>query len=272
MIKVNLTTEQAAELRNYYIEELERIQKRSAEILNLLKAIGQEHSTVEPSAPAKPKEKPSQESSEQKSVESKTKPPGWSEYIIKLLSERERAVTRDQIFKSYQKEYDVNFPDPNAAKNTLSQALHYLQNTKKLIEGTPRKGKRGNIYRLIEVKEAGAEEKKKPLKSRKEKKGRPEPVKKVAPPDDQYANLIIETLGIEKRVLNRDEFVQFALEKIQEAKGHKIATRGKIAKSLSFLWKETGQIKKTKKADASGTFYGLSEWFDNDNNLKPEYK
>lgn len=149
MVKVNLTPNQAAELKMHYINKLEKIQQRSSEILSLLKAIGQESGETVQTWTEEEKGTTDQKGQDDKSVK-----PRWSEYILKLLRERKRAVTSDQIFKSYMKEYGVNFPNPKPVKNTLNVALHYLQNKKKLIEGTPRKGKRGNIYRLAEEKKA----------------------------------------------------------------------------------------------------------------------
>ena len=273
MVKLELTPLQASELRKHYIEELDRLQKRSTEILTLLKAIG--HDPADFESPVSKATTAADKEEEGKKVEA----PGWSEYIIKLLSERKRAVSRIQIFNSYQNEYNIDFPDPKAAKNTLSQALHYLTNVKKLIVGSARKGKHGHVYKLVENRKESIEEKqktKKLLKEVKEVKRKTDSEEKNPPkykkvkseisdedvPEEKYMNLIVAALSGEKRILNRNEFLDYAMTTFNEPPKRKISTRGKLIKALSYMTKETGQLKKTNKPGETGTYFGLAEWFD----------
>ena len=296
MIQVDLTPEQAAELKVHYTRKLEKIQERTSEILNLLKAIGEE-----PVATEQTRAEQQRETTEQKVRDEKPTKPKWSDYIIKLLKERKRGVSSDQIFKSYMKEHGVAFPDPKPVKNTLSFALHYLQHTKNLIEGIPRKGKRGNVYRLatekkpeVEVKQPPAPEKKKPVMEEKKlpapekKKPLPEKPKKAKPkkappakpaktsdidtPETKYIQFVNDTLQKEKRILNRDEFVRYAMVYFNLPQRNKISTRGKVFKTLVYMEKDAGTLKKAKKKNQKGIFYGLSEWFDDENRLIPEFK
>ena len=145
MIKVELTPGQAEELRNHYILELEKLQERSAEILRLLKSMGHETGTEKhpvKEAQAETPPPPPQ------TREEKTTNPRWSQYVVKLLKEKGKPLSKDQIFKTYEKEHNVNLSNSKAAKNSLSQSLHWLKTQKDMIISRPRKGKRGNLYEI----------------------------------------------------------------------------------------------------------------------------
>jgi len=275
MVKIELTSEQASELRQHYIDELEKLQQRSNEILALLKAISPEPATAE-TTDIKPAEEPASTGNQEKQSA-----PGWSDYILKLLSERKRAVTKDQIFKTYQQEYKVNFPDPNAAKNRLSVALHYLQNKKQLIDSTPRKGKRGNLYRLVEetppmIEKAIPQEPvqskpdvEKPKEVKVEKSGQ---TATVESPEKKFIQFIIDTLKKEKRIFNRDELLKYAMVNLGIPPQNKKSTQKKITDALTYMVKESGSLKKTKKEGKKGVFYGLVDWFGEDEKLIVDYR
>lgn len=280
MTKVKLSPRQAAELNLLYLNELEKIRQRSAEIIALLKALDQPGDDQAESL-AQKDEKPS----ETEIQEQKTEPPKWGEYIMKLLNERQRGVTVSQIYKSYIKEYGKVIEDEKAAKNRLGQALHYLQNTKKLIEGSNRKGKRGNIYRLIqeaapkpkvESKSTSTPVKPKATRTKKAtpKKAEPEKAPVTPPeemPEEKYLQFVEDTLNKERRILDRNEFVKYAMVYFNLPLRNKISTRGKVIKALNYMTKDSGALKKTKKKNQNGTFFGLTDWFE-DNKLIPEYK
>ncbi|MCB0807215.1 MAG: hypothetical protein KDC05_15565 [Bacteroidales bacterium] len=276
MIKVELTSEQVRELRNAYMDELDKLQKRSEEVLALLRAIGQGTDVNDPQTKPQKVESPSKETQQEVSTEKQavaTKPvpaekrPGWSDYILKKLSESKKPLTKVDIYKAYQKEFNYSFPDPAAAKNTLGQTLHYLRNVKKMIDSEPREGKRGHTYTLVDNTDLPVKKKIKAPKPEKELSKENPLVKEE---NEKWSRFPVDALTEAGRPLMRDDFVRMAFPHFNILPKHRISTRGKVSKALRKATKDEGSVVKVKIPDHVGTFYALSEWVDANNNLKPE--
>lgn len=280
MIKIDLTPTQIKELRNFYIGELERINQRKAEIISMLKTIGEESAVEETTTvasyveePAVAKETKAPGAGEEEKSKSGKPPEGrirWSDFILDKLKENDKPITLDEVFKAYQKEHNIKFPDFKAAKASLSQSFHYLQYNKKQIESFPRKGKRGNFYKLVENKGGSQVVKEKPVRQAKAKK-KEEPKKTTHAPKNQWADFIVDTLNKTKKVLNRNEILDLAMRHFLISPKHRISTRGKLSPVLSHMANKTEQLKTVKKPDERGKYYGLAEWFDEKGNLPSEY-
>ena len=270
MVKVDFTEKEVRELRKFYVNELENIKERKREIHLLLRLLG--HEPAEKTFPQTAREKTVSEDVDKFiSPAHKTEPsilhtedlthqPRWGEYIIQKLKKNDRPLSMEQIFNAYQKENKVDLSKSRPAKTSLLQALDYLQTNENLIESVRRKGHRGQFYQLAKYLPAPVNSKRLP---KKKKKAKPTFEK----PEKQWIKFILDTLNKNENPLTRDELVEQAFDYFSIPTRHKISTRGKISKALTYMINETGQLKKTKKNGEAGVLFGLSGWFDKKNKL-----
>lgn len=282
MVKVELTTKQAEELKNHYILELEKLQQRSAEILSLLKSIGQESASAFPTDSgriAKPLPVAAAPATTAPSQPAENKPkrrgrptnnPPWSEYVVDLLKEKEKPLTKEQIFKTYQKQHGINLAGSKSAMASLNQALQRLRVRKNLITSIPREGKRGNFYKLNTNPVAPVEEKK-PAQEVKEVKAVKKPTEEKGSKYN-WPQFIVDTLIKTKRVLTRKDFLNHAMVHFSIPDREKSATLGKISPVITQMVKGSKRLKTVKKPGFRGSHYGLVEWFDDNKKLIPEFK
>jgi hypothetical protein len=98
------------------------------------------------------------------------------------------------------------------------------------------------------------------------------PAKKQPQTIFNWPEFVQETLSKTKRVLTAQEFLKHAMIYYNIPENKKSNTRGKLAPALSRLEKTNKTLKSVKKKGVIGRSYGLSEWFDGNGNLKPEFK
>jgi len=287
MVNIDLTPQQIEELKKYYESELEQMRKRTDEFQRLLIKLDTKHSFDSTSSAPTDKDdiksvltKPS--SKKTIIVEpDKAKNPNWRQFILTTLKEKNKSLTSAEIFKSYKKQYGADLTSSKNSIAALSQALVRLRTKDNLITGKQIKGKKGKRYGLIDntdksVIVAGNAKAKKPVQiksvNQKPKTKIVSDSKPTVKRTDYWPKFINETLNKTKRVLSAKELLKHAMVYFNLPKKDYDITRGRLAPALSRLEKSTKSLKTCKKNGQTGRFYGLPEWFDGDNKIKPEFK
>ncbi|MBM3435725.1 MAG: hypothetical protein FJY07_05855 [Bacteroidetes bacterium] len=282
MVQIEFTPRQAEELKNHYMLELEKLQHRSAEIMGILSKL-----VHEPTGEEKPMEPTPVKSfvttKEIKPVEQTlslikrrgrpTTNPDWSNYIPQLLREHDKPMTKEQILKSYQKQYNVDLSNSNSAKLSLNQSIQRLRVRHNIITSTPRKGKKGNLFSLVKPGEVQIP-KIKPAKVAPAEVTVAEDTAKKIPsaPKYSWSQFVTETLTKNKRILSLKDFVNHALVHFPEQLDDKKTTYGKISPILTQMSKSKDKIKTVRKPGISRKFYGLTEWFNGKGELITTFK
>lgn len=286
MVNIELTPQQVEELKNFYIIELEKIQKRASEIKALLDKLDSKPLDInEPvTLGNKVKLKTKVTAHDQKVFiepkERKTKNPNWINYVVELLKEQNKPLTSKEIIQSYEKQHSIDLSNSKYSVNALRQALHRLRVKNNRITNIKVKGKTEKLYGLIEwvdksVVEKTAKAKKiKPVENANQK---PKTIiKQVNKPPlvltYNWPKFIFETLNKTKRVLTAKDFLKYAMVYYSIPKHEMEKTRGKLSPSLSRLERISKSLKTCKKDGQPGRFYGLPNWFDKNNKLIATYK
>jgi len=275
MINIEITQQQAEELKTFYVAELEKLQKRAdviRELLNKLDA-GQTHIKLPETTEVKEK-LPKKVTSP---VEADAKNPSWGNYIIQILQEKQKPLTSKEFLKLYKKQYKINIANPKNAKTSLAQALFGLRTKTKQIQSIKTKGKKEKLYGLSEwadtsVLITNSEQKEKIKKNKPETTIAIEHDEKVTPKFAyNWPQFIRETLNKQKRILSLSEFVKYAMKHFELSADKTKFTRSNLAPTVSTLGKSK-ILKSIQKEGINGKSYGLAEWFEEDGNLIPEYK
>jgi hypothetical protein len=166
MVQIDLTPKQVEELKNHYILELEKLQQRSAEVMGLLSKLV--HGPIA-TLPAKQAELAQPAGKTEEKTKRRGRPtttPNLGDFIIQLLTEKNKPLTSEQIIKGYKKQFKIDLSGSTATMSSLNQTLFRLRAKQNLITSTRRKGKKGNVYSLVKkdvtpiVKTKPAKEKK----------------------------------------------------------------------------------------------------------------
>jgi len=284
MIKVELTSKQVEELRNYYLLELKKLQQRTTVLTELLNAIAAEPILAEyPKAGKglKQSKAKSQSGKEISKIIQKEKPkrrgrpapgPSWSDFVIELMKKENRPLSKEQIFTAYQDQHKVDLTGSTTAMRSLSQTLQRLRVKKNLVRSIPQEGKRTNLYGLVSHSNAQITILKKPAKINKEKKDLTLEEAAYQDSKSKWPQFIIDTLRKTNRVLTKSDFLRHAVVNFSIPNYDKSSTRNKISKVLSQMVKETKRLKTVKKPGINLPHYGLVEWFNENKKLIPEYK
>ncbi len=287
MVNIDLTPQQIEELKKYYESELEQMRMRTDEFQRLLIKLDTKYSFGSKPATKSDKDEIKTVLTKQTSKKTskikprKTKKPNWRNFILKSLKEQDKPLTSEEIFKSYQKQYDIDLSSSKNSVMALSQALRRLRVNDKIIQSTRIKGKREKLYGLINpadksiilTKTAKA---KKPVQLNKVNQ-KPKAIinlDKRPPLTSAYhwTKFINDTLKKTKRVLSVKDFVKYAMVYYNIPKQDRNSTRLKLSPRLSRLVNVVKTLKTSKKEGQPGLFYGFSKWFDGDKKLKVEYK
>lgn len=282
MVQIELTPKQVEELKDHYILELEKLQQRSSEIMGILNKLIHGPIRVE-----KPIEKPVETLTKRPGRKVKVKKPAeqpekiikrrgrpsnnpdWSNYIIQILKEKDKPLSREQILKSYQKQNKVDLSASKGALVSLNQSLQRLRVKHNLITSTRLKGKKGSLYSLTGqsakavVRGRPRKQKEKPVV---EKKQRAENSK------HNWPQFIVETLEKNKRLLSLKDFLNHAIVHFNIPPHDKKATYGRISPVLTQMVNKKDKIRTAKKEGFPFKFYGLNEWFNSNNELITVYQ
>lgn len=262
MVQIDLTPKQVEELKNHYILELEKLQQRTSEVMGLLSRL------VHGQVPPLPATTENKKEVKEKETSSPTGKLNWTDFILQLLKDKAKPLTVGQIIKEYQKQYKVNLSGSKTALSSLTQALFRLRSKQNLITSSKRKGKKGNIYSLVKQPDTAVvtTQPKKSDKVVKKEKELPANTK------SKWPQFILDTLTKQKRILSVNEFVKYAMVHFELPAHDKKVTGKRIGPVLSHMVKTSKKIKSTRKAGQTGTFYGLTDWFTDKNELITIYK
>jgi len=75
-----------------------------------------------------------------------------------------------------------------------------------------------------------------------------------------------------KRVMSLKELLQYAIVTFNIPKQGMVSTRNSLSPMLSNLVRKSKTLKSVKKEGQTGRSYGISNWFDDDDNLIAIYK
>ena len=282
MVNIELTSLQAEELKAFYVNELEKIQKRTDEILGLLNKLNSQPFKIVASAKNHVNKK-----SHKKIIvnnieeivlqkESEAKNPKWSEFIIQVLQEKQKPLSRKVISKLYEQHYNKKITNSKSAQSGLLQALYWLRVKNKKIQSIKKDGKKEKLYGLTEWS-ANPIKKTITTKISKTKKVNRKPATKQTVQSSEknthnWNKFIFDTLNKTKRVMSLKELLQYAIVTFNIPKQGMVSTRNSLSPMLSNLVRKSKTLKSVKKEGQTGRSYGISNWFDDDDNLIAIYK
>jgi len=284
MVNIELTPLQVEELKNFYTNELDKIQKRADEIREILeKLVNKPEPIANRKVVIQKKEK--QPKPEKQIIiiplKKTNKQSKWSDKILELLKEKQKPLSIKEIVKYFEKQINIPKTDLKKTVIAIQQSLFRLRTHNKKIQNIKRAGKAGKLYGLTEWTDKSVI----PLKNAKEENT--QQIKKInqkpktiikrdnKPPltlTYNWPKFIFETLNKTKRVLSAKDLLKYAMVYYSLPKLEKATTRVKLASALSRSEKITKSLKTCKKEGQAGRFYGLPEWFGGDNKLIAEYK
>jgi len=261
MVNIELSAQQADELKNFYVSELEKILKRADVIRELLSKLDIEHTHIRLPETTQVKEQAPKEITTP--AETETKIPKWSDFIIQTFQEGQRPLSIKELLKLYEKQYKIS---KNSVPN-MRQALFVMRTKTMQIQSINTPGKKGKLYGLIEWAD------KSELNTKMDK---PETVieldkKTTSKPIYNWPKFIRETLNKQKRVLSLIEFAKYARKQFDLPADKITSIRGSISPAISNLVRNK-MIKSVNKKGFRGKSFGLAEWFDYDGNLVVIYK
>lgn len=287
MDNIDLTLNLVDKLKSFYAIELKNIQRRADEIKGLIRKL--EKMTLISSKPAttltkiglktKMTDLQQKEFSEDKTK--RTKNLNWSNFAVQILKEQNKPMTILQILKSYEKQNNIKVANSKRHFGSLAKAINRLRVDDNRINSIKVIGKKERLYGLVEWPDKSASV----SKTAKAKKTVPiinvnQKPKTVINPDskaplplgNKWTKFIFETLNKTKRVLSAKDFLKYAMVYFNLPKHETETTRVKLSPALSKLEIIAKSIKTCKKTGQSGRFYGLPNWFDDNNKLIVDYK
>jgi|GEM_PF-6020362 len=195
--------------------------------------------------------------------EIKIENPKWKDFIIQVLQEKQKPLSRIAIMQLYNKQYHNKILNSECAKSSLAGALNKLGKNKK-IESL--KLKKGSVvlYALAEWNIKSS------LKTKPEKivKAKQNPGYRTY----DWNNFIIETLNEAKRIMSIKEFLDFAVMSLSIPEYKIVSSGNKLSRTLMMLVKKEKTLKIVKKEGQKIKSFGLTKWFDDEGNLIVEYK
>ena len=286
MVKLELTPDQAVELKNFYVIELKKLQTRVDEIKGLIEKLDPKTIINLPSATAERRVNTKKDISAvpqtdtPSNKEEKTKTPNMGSFVIQLLQEQNKALTKEQIFKLYQKHYNLKLNKSAAAYRTLGRTLSRLR-VEKIIQSIKKAGTKDHLYSLTKWSDMKGT-KTSPEKIAKAKKADSKPAKKISEkkvsekrisPNVKYnwPTFVLDTLNKTKRILSAKDFVQHAMVTFNFSSKDNAIPKRNIPPTLSIMAGKSKLIKSIKKDGQSVNSFGLPNWFD-DGKLLAVYK
>ena len=274
MVSIELTPQQAEELKNFYISELEKIQTRSDIIKEIIIKLDIEYAPISLPEVVQVNKKASKEIISQDEKEIKN--PKWNDFIIQVLQEAQKPLSSKALIKLYSKQYKEHIVKPETLKFNLAQSLYVMRVKTKQIQSIKIIGENEKLYGLTEW-DIESTLKTKPKKQIKTIINEPEvpfvldnATSSKAP--FKWSQVIKEILIKQKRILTLNEILLYAMKHFEINANKKRATRGSISTTINYLKKKKRLIKPIQKKGIRGMSYGLLEWFDDDGKLIVEYK
>jgi hypothetical protein len=175
MVNIELTSQQAEELKKFYLSELEKVQKQEQVIKELIGKLGVNTPIVEVApkaavtveapkkAVAEEKVRKTRSNAKAEKIEvaevaevdevDETKGFGWRKFIIDKLQEYQKPLSSKDFIKMYEKQFKVNISDSKKAKFSMNQALFLLRSKSNQIVSIKTDGKKEKLYALTEWEE-----------------------------------------------------------------------------------------------------------------------
>ena len=272
MVNIELTPQQAEELKNFYISELDKLLKRSDVIKEIINKLDTEHAHIRLPETMQLKEQTPKEITSLDETE--TKNPKWIKFVVQILQEQQKPLSSKAIIKLYQKRYKISNAELKTSKYNLAQALYILRVKTKEVQSIKTVGKKEKLYGLIDWTD-------KSLPGTKINTKTQQSIPDTAIELDTTASsnfsvkwppFIKEILTKQNRVLSANEILLYAMKHFEIPADKKRTTRGSLSPTLSYLKKNGRLINSMQKVGVRGVSYGLLEWFDEDGKLIVDYK
>jgi hypothetical protein len=302
MAKIDFTPKQIEELKNHYLQELEKLQQRSSEIIGILKNLVHEPvhfekqigtsviksalpaeeskaviqtgekkrrgrppaSTVEPAHPAEELQPPVLTEEKIERGVNRSGNPRWAAFIMQLLKEVGKPLSSEQIIDAYQMQYDLDISTSKPARQSLNQALHQLRVTKRQIISIKRPGRKAKLFALTGTQYIPSED------VQAEKKKKPDKSSgETSKTETKYnwAQFVLNTLAKTKRILSLKEFCNYAIVEYTIPANEKKATYGRISPILTQMVRRKDTIRTVQKDGFHFKYYGLNDWFNSNGEL-----
>lgn len=295
MKNIEFTDSEIAELRNFYQQQLEKTLEKLETIKGILNKIDtDEKETEETQVTSKPPDtleidekertepitpRPSDtlkidkvEQIEPKKRKKKVIKSKWGKFILDLLKQHDRPVKFDDIVE----EAIYKFKIPEDKYKNVRQAItnssfilrirHKKTRNFKLIG---EKGKYCGLTRWFDKNgELNEKYKKERIPTLTEKDTTQKEIdKKTTAKKPTWVPFVLNTIKENDKLLKSNTLTNIAIEKYKINESDYEKTRMNVASALSKQERESKKLKTYSKAGIKGKYYGLSEWFVNNEEL-----
>ncbi|MHC1703873.1 MAG: hypothetical protein AB9846_08195 [Tenuifilaceae bacterium] len=248
MKRISLTENEVKDLLDLYQSEIDRAQRRINNLKNIIiklseEQIAEEPITVKPLVKGKRGRKP-----KVKVLEAPLR-----KDTLEVKEKKAAKVKKITSKKEEIKAEEIQEPKKRGRK-------------KKVIEVKVAPKKRGRKKKVATVKPTPKKRGRKPKSLRK-------PIKGGKGKDKvKWNDFIIETITSKNSLLLASSLTQAALEKFQIPNSDRDRVRMAISTTLTKMVKDDKVLITYTQTGIRGSFYGLTQWFNDKAQLKPEYK
>lgn len=286
MINIELTPQQADELKVFYYQELKRVMERAEEIRALLEKLDNLPASkyfneqLEATASAKKTQAAPKVRKTPVSKKESTGYLNWPSFILQVLQEKNKPLTIDEFYNLYESHYGIKIPDSEKSIQSLKKALYRLRVNEKKIKSTLNKKTKERSFTLIDddqnektIKPQPSKAAKKTLKEKafaEQAKGTILPTEKKT--SYNWTDFVVNVLKKNKRVFTVKDFIKHAMVYYNLPKSEEASIKSKLPPMLTRLNRVKKMLKTVKKPGQRARYYGLPEWFAADGTLIPMYK
>jgi len=248
MKKISLTETEVKDLLDLYQSEIDRAQRRINNLKNIIIKLSEEQISEEPI-----KEKPIVKGKRGRKPK------------VKVLEASNKKTTPEVKEKKALKAKIIT-TKKEELKPEIIQEPKKRGRKKKVVEEKVAPKKRGRKKKVATVKPAPKKRGRKPKSLRK-------PIKGGKGKDKvKWNDFIIETVTSKNSLMLASSLTQAALEKFQIPNSDRDRVRMAISTTLTKMVKDDKVLTTFTQPGIRGSFYGLTEWFNDKAQLNKEYK
>ncbi len=153
-IQLSVSETDLPDLQKFYLQELEKAEKRVQELKQTLAKLGSGGLAIEKSSVAEENEELSAEATvakgrRKKKAKGSQKKPRWSEFILQLLKAKNQLVRVGSIIDEAVREFDIDEEERKSTEQAIYNSLNRLRNVNKEVQAYTIPGRKGSYYGLI---------------------------------------------------------------------------------------------------------------------------